>query len=284
MDYKTENTEKGKAEDRKKEQQSRRKIGILAMSAAVVLIILGSICLLLLPNKADSKGEWRTLSREEATWNTRESLDTSKERFKRYGKLKKNYFSQDRPKGVSVWEKGIPACTLGDMYQSDLCAVITVTAGYEEDKNYFEAEAEQYIYDRTGRYADHLFVKDAPARAMSFFGRIPAEEGQRMAVFLDVEASGGRADSIDKATRTAVCKAFCATIQNAGYTAGVYSNKHWLETKMDASALSAYKIWMAQYAAAPTYKSRYDLWQYRSTGSVNGISGNVDMNISYLGY
>ncbi len=190
MKCKTENTEKGKAEDRKKEQQSRRKIGILAMSAAVVLIILGSICLLLLPNKADSKGEWRTLSREEATWNTRESLDTSKERFKRYGKLKKNYFSQDRPKGVSVWEKGIPACTLGDMYQSDLCAVITVTAGYEEDKNYFEAEAEQYIYDRTGRYADHLFVKDAPARAMSFFGRIPAEEGQRMAVFLDVDNYG----------------------------------------------------------------------------------------------
>ena len=56
MKCKTENTEKGKAEDRKKEQQSRRKIGILAMSAAVVLIILGSICLLLLPNKADSKG------------------------------------------------------------------------------------------------------------------------------------------------------------------------------------------------------------------------------------
>ena len=28
-------------------------------------------------------------------------------------------------------------------------------------------------------------------------------------IFLDVEASGGRADKIDKATRTAVCKAFC---------------------------------------------------------------------------
>lgn len=103
-------------------------------------------------------------------------------------------------------------------------------------------------------------------------------------VFLDVESSGGRGDKITREARTAVCKAFCQTIQNAGYTAGVYSNKNWLETKIDAGALSAYKIWMAQYAAAPTYKSRYDLWQYRSTGSVNGISGNVDMNISYLGY
>ncbi len=103
-------------------------------------------------------------------------------------------------------------------------------------------------------------------------------------VFLDVEASGGRADKIDKATRTAVCKAFCQTIQNGGYTAGVYANKTWLESRIDTGSLSAYKIWLAQYAASPTYKGRYDLWQYRSTGSVSGISGNVDFNISYLGY
>ena len=103
-------------------------------------------------------------------------------------------------------------------------------------------------------------------------------------VFLDVEASGGRGDRADNATRTAVCKAFCQTVQNAGYTAGVYSNKNWLETKLDAQALGAYKRWLAQYASAPTYKGRYDLWQYRSTGNVSGISGDVDMNISYLGY
>ena len=103
-------------------------------------------------------------------------------------------------------------------------------------------------------------------------------------VFLDVEGSGGRGDKIDSATRTAVCKAFCNTIQNAGYTAGVYANKTWLSQKMDAGALSAYKIWLAQYAKTPTYTGRYDLWQYRSNGKVSGISGNVDLNLSYLGY
>nr|MCR4851697.1 endolysin [Lachnospiraceae bacterium] len=51
------------------------------------------------------------------------------------------------------------------------------------------------------------------------------------------------------------------------------------------SSLSGYKIWLAQYASAPTYnKSRYDMWQYSSKGSIPGISGNVDLNISYLGY
>lgn len=103
-------------------------------------------------------------------------------------------------------------------------------------------------------------------------------------IFLDVESSGGRADGIDRGTRTAVCRAFCATIQDSGYTAGIYANKTWLNEKMDAGALGSYKIWLAQYAAAPTYNGRYNLWQYSSKGSVPGISGNVDLNLSYLGY
>lgn len=103
-------------------------------------------------------------------------------------------------------------------------------------------------------------------------------------VFLDVEGSGGRGDSVSKDMRTKVCKAFCATIQNAGYKAGVYANKSWLTNKIDTSQLSNYVIWLAQYAAAPTYSGRYNIWQYKSTGSINGISGYVDLNLSYLGY
>ncbi len=103
-------------------------------------------------------------------------------------------------------------------------------------------------------------------------------------VFLDVEASGGRADGISVAARTDVIKTFCQTIQNSGYTAGVYANKNWLTTKIDTSKLNQYKIWLAQYASTPTYTGRYDMWQYKSTGKVTGISGNVDLNWSYLGY
>ncbi len=105
-------------------------------------------------------------------------------------------------------------------------------------------------------------------------------------VFLDVEPSGGkgRADNISKETRTAVCKAFCETIHGSGYTAGIYANKTWLTEKIDTGSLGAYKIWLAQYAAEPTYTGRYDLWQYQQTGRVSGIEGDVDMNWSYLGY
>ncbi len=104
-------------------------------------------------------------------------------------------------------------------------------------------------------------------------------------VFLDVEPSGGRGDSISRDMRTAVCRAFCQTIQNSGYTAGIYASNNWLNEKMDAPGLANFKIWMAHYAAEPSYKTtRYDLWQYSAKGKVSGISGDTDLNISYLGY
>ncbi|MDE6844283.1 MAG: Ig-like domain-containing protein, partial [Lachnospiraceae bacterium] len=109
--------------------------------------------------------------------------------------------------------------------------------------------------------------------------------GLNYPIFLDVESSGGRGDAISKETRTAVCKAFCATVQNSGYSAGVYANKTWFTEKINTGSLTGYKIWLAQYASAPTYSAtRYDMWQYSSKGKVSGISGSVDMNISYMSY
>lgn len=103
-------------------------------------------------------------------------------------------------------------------------------------------------------------------------------------VFLDVEAAGGRADGLSAAARTEVINAYCQTLKNSGYTAGVYANKTWLNSKINVGSLGGYRIWLAQYAAAPTYNGRYEMWQYSSTGRISGISGNVDLNISYLGY
>ena len=103
-------------------------------------------------------------------------------------------------------------------------------------------------------------------------------------VFIDTERANGRADGLDAATRTAVCRAFCETIRNAGYSAGVYASKYWYYDNLNYSSLSGYNIWLAQYASEPTFNHRYDLWQYTENGTVNGVSGHVDMNISYLGY
>lgn len=103
-------------------------------------------------------------------------------------------------------------------------------------------------------------------------------------IFIDTEGAGGngRADGLDAETRTLVCEAFCRTIENAGYTAGVYGSRNWYNNNLYTDRLdSDYCIWLAEYRSVPLYQGYYQMWQYTSKGSVDGISGNVDMNISY---
>lgn len=104
-------------------------------------------------------------------------------------------------------------------------------------------------------------------------------------IFIDTEnASNGRANGLDVATRTSVVKAFCETVRNAGYKPGIYASKSWYNSKLDMSQLSTYNIWVAQYSTSCTYAGRYDIWQYTSSGSIPGINGRVDLNIGYTNY
>lgn len=99
-------------------------------------------------------------------------------------------------------------------------------------------------------------------------------------VYYDIEDKSQT--TIDKSTLTEICETFCTKIEEKGYWAGIYANKYWLNTHIDAERLEKkYTIWVAQYNTQNTYKGTYDMWQYSSKGKVNGINGNVDMNILY---
>ncbi|MDD2970158.1 MAG: glycoside hydrolase family 25 protein [Lachnospiraceae bacterium] len=103
-------------------------------------------------------------------------------------------------------------------------------------------------------------------------------------IFIDSEGAGGngRADYLDKDTRTSVCRAFCETIVNSGYSAGVYASKNWLLQNLLVSQLEGYAVWLAEYKAEATYSGDYHMWQYTSDGAIDGIEGRVDLNVSYL--
>lgn len=102
-------------------------------------------------------------------------------------------------------------------------------------------------------------------------------------VFIDTEGAGGngRADSLNVEERTAVCEAFCTTVKNAGLEAGVYASRNWYNNKLTAGTLESYAIWLAEYRSVPLYQGYYQMWQYTSKGKINGINGNVDLNVSY---
>ena len=102
-------------------------------------------------------------------------------------------------------------------------------------------------------------------------------------IFIDTEGAGGngRADGLDIDSRTLVCEAFCRTIENAGYEAGVYASRNWYNNNLHTEKLENYYIWLAEYRSVPLYQGYYRMWQYSSKGKIDGIEGNVDMNVMY---
>lgn len=111
-------------------------------------------------------------------------------------------------------------------------------------------------------------------------------------IFIDTETAAGgqgRADNLSVSERTAVCVAFCNTIRNAGYKAGVYSNKYFYTSRLNTSELLSYTIWLAEWPSnytpesKPSYSGRYDIWQFseRGDGATYGMGSQyVDMNYS----
>lgn len=111
--------------------------------------------------------------------------------------------------------------------------------------------------------------------------------GTSYPIYIDTELSGasgnvGRADNISNADRTAAVVAFCETIKSAGYTPGIYASYSWFTSKLNFSEISGYSLWNAQWGTTNSLSSA-GMWQYTSDGAVSGISGRVDMNISYIG-
>ena len=115
----------------------------------------------------------------------------------------------------------------------------------------------------------------------------------QLPIVYDVEFSGcyenghrcGRADNLDKETRTTIAIAFLDTIRAAGYQPMIYASTSFLNNQLNMSRLSSYPVWVAHYGVnIPTYQGPYEVWQYTSGGTVPGINGVVDMDYFYKRY
>lgn len=109
---------------------------------------------------------------------------------------------------------------------------------------------------------------------------LKALEGKQidLPVYYDVEVPKGDHRLLKTKERTRLAKRFCSMIKNAGYTAGLYTFLSYAETSLDMSAFDTEEIWMAQFNSTLDYTGRTDLWQYTSSGTVQGINGRVDLS------
>lgn len=92
---------------------------------------------------------------------------------------------------------------------------------------------------------------------------------------------GSRTGKVDARTLTDCVKAFCDTVAAAGYDPMVYFGADHSFNGIYLEELTDYKFWLAQYNTVLNYPYKIDMWQYTETGSVPGISGNVDINLYF---
>lgn len=90
---------------------------------------------------------------------------------------------------------------------------------------------------------------------------------------------GARTDLMDARLLTDMVKAFCNTIRDAGFEPMVYFGRSHSADMLILSELVDYGFWLAMYNPIMDYPYKVDIWQYTETGSVPGISGNVDLNL-----
>lgn len=103
-------------------------------------------------------------------------------------------------------------------------------------------------------------------------------------VFFDWETveADARSDAMDMTSLTTVTDTFCSVIEAAGYRAGLYFNQRFGYEELHLPSLTDYVFWLAEYNDTPTFTYDFSLWQYTSSGSVDGIEGSVDLNLAFI--
>lgn len=103
-------------------------------------------------------------------------------------------------------------------------------------------------------------------------------------IVIDVEESANknksRSRNLSPEDRTAIVKAFCERIKEAGYTPMIYGNLKSHMRMTNIEELEEYDKWFAYYRFPLKFPYKFRVWQYTSTGKVDGINGDADLNIA----
>lgn len=101
-------------------------------------------------------------------------------------------------------------------------------------------------------------------------------------VCVDMEDASQK--DLDRTTLTNIALTYLNTLRRAGYYPIIYTTKYWFTTKLDYTQLTAYDLWLAQWGTEITYTDHVGIWQYSSTGILNGINAYVDLDLSFINY
>ncbi|MBR5178012.1 MAG: hypothetical protein IKW90_04360 [Lachnospiraceae bacterium] len=93
-----------------------------------------------------------------------------------------------------------------------------------------------------------------------------------------------RANGLSVADRTDICIAFCDRVGREGYTPMFYANTKYMIMGLDLERLQKYDRWYAVYSDSITFPYNFQMLQYSDKGTIPGITGGVDLDISFVDY
>ena len=99
-----------------------------------------------------------------------------------------------------------------------------------------------------------------------------------------VDSSSARTNGLDTNTLSNCASAFCGIMKDNGYTPMVYFNTQTGYLQYNLSMIDSNDFWFAGYTDVPSFYYNFQMWQYSETGTVAGISGNVDMDLCLKTY
>ena len=100
-------------------------------------------------------------------------------------------------------------------------------------------------------------------------------------IYFDLEEK--KQFALGKQVCSEMVEAFCSTLEQAGYYAGLYCSTFYLENYVTESVRNRYTVWCADYTSECGYSGDYGIWQ-KGCGTISGINGNVDLDECYIDY
>lgn len=96
-----------------------------------------------------------------------------------------------------------------------------------------------------------------------------------------LDDAGARTEGLSADELSKIAIAFCDKIKEEGYTPAIYANLRWFALSLDMAQIKEYDKWYAYYDNRLYFPYKISMWQYTEKGTVNGINGDVDLNISF---
>lgn len=188
---------------------------------------------------------------------------------------------------ISKYQHPVDWDKLAAQYRAGTIGFVILRAGYGYSTT--DERFEEYYAEATkrgiplGAYWYAYWGAGTPTQEANAFLSVVFGKTFTYGIWYDVEYEKS-ITGLDKTTRTNKVLEALGALAASGRYCGLYASTDMINNRLEYARLSAYDVWVAQYASKNTCKMAYGMWQFTSSGQVSGINTRVDLDHAYKDY